>query len=966
MSSPGALGHDELDIMELSPSIFYASVAPVLKVPAVQPTNLRRSLRSRPSLQKETPEPRSRKRTLSTSALQNRSSSNTFKKLKLDERKANTAVSNEKRDVRDKARKRWLFCHRDILEPLLPENSNFFSQLQKEVERDSKENKSFFPLHELDEQPKLIKGGYMKDYQLQGLSFMVSMYKNGMNCILGDEMGLGKTLQTLSLFAYIKENTTGPVDPHLVICPLSVLSSWEAEAARWLPSMRVIRFHGPSGERERLKNSLRGDRSFDIMFTTYDSYVTEDGWFKSQRWSYCVLDEGHKVKNSDTALAHKLQGFGSAYRLILTGTPVQNNLLELWGLLHWLYPSVFTAATEPLFKNAFDLSRGSYALPFVNASKKFISAIMLRRTKAVVAGNDVPPREELTVFIPLTEAQRFWTYRLLTRLDTPELHKVFADDVKFGTANKNNHEIAAYSSKHTEGSESSTTGGQWKKLMNLLMQLRKVCDHPYLLPNAEPAPYDIAEHIVSTSSKIIAIDKILKDILPKGERVLIFSQWTGMLDLLEDFMDLRSIPFARLDGSTPRPRRSLDIKLFQQEVSPFKVFLISTKAGGLGINLTKATTVIMCDSDWNPQNDLQAIARAHRIGQTKVVKVYRLICQGSVEDQMLDRIRRKLFLSVKIMGSDNSASTESISLGSGELMDILRKGSSALANSETGFKLSEFLSADIADILQQSRTLEDARGAKLKKELKVDGTENPDTKLVLDAEEEEKRLLSGVAQVQSRLFEGRMIHRVQNNTEIASEWRDLEKRARVDRTVTVDGMTFIATPDIYEADAPIARPPAKKTKAKFSWEDWCIHCRDGGDLVCCNSCPRVFHAKCRGYKPSELRGPSIVCSQHSCTSCQRTTSESGGMLFRCRTCPEAFCEDCLPPGDIDAVGDVLPEFDHLDYGQKSNAYYIKCQECREDFAENSQSQFWIEWTDDIRRAEEKFEKKYTNPLKMEI
>lgn len=232
-----------------------------------------------------------------------------------------------------------------------------------------------------------------------------------------------------------------------------------------------------------------------------------------------------------------------------------------------------------------------------------------------------------------------------------------------------------------------------------------------------------------------------------------------------------------------------------------------------GINLTKASTVIMCDSDWNPQNDLQAIARAHRIGQTKVVKVcayqftfdigslnclnlqvYRLICQGSVEDQMLDRIRRKLFLSVKIMGSDNSSSTENTSLGSSELMDILRKGSSALANSESGFKLSEFWGADISDILRESRSLEDARGAKMKKELKVEDGEGSDAKLILDAEEEEKRLLSGVAQVQSRLFEGRMVHRTQNNTDIANEWRDLEKRARVDRTVTVDGMTFITTP----------------------------------------------------------------------------------------------------------------------------------------------------------------------------
>lgn len=147
--------------------------------------------------------------------------------------------------------------------------------------------------------------------------------------------------------------------------------------------------------------------------------------------------------------------------------------------------------------------------------------------------------------------------------------------------------------------------------MNLLMQLQKVCDHPYLLPNAEPEPYGIGEHLVVSSSKLMLLDKLLADILPKGERVLIFSQWTNMLDLIEDFMALRRIRYARLDGSTSQARCTLNIKLFQQEHSPYQIFLISTKAGGLGINLTKASTVVLFDSDWNPQNDLQGIARTH-------------------------------------------------------------------------------------------------------------------------------------------------------------------------------------------------------------------------------------------------------------------------------------------------------------------------------------------------------------------
>ncbi|KAG5642277.1 hypothetical protein DXG03_003054 [Asterophora parasitica] len=845
--------HDPLDILSATdPASFYASTNSSSGAKA----GPRRSLRPRQSLPAAEPKSKQRKRTLSTSAAKDAFPKSAAKKLKSDEKKAvgvanliivriidvffwavqNTDAVNQKRDVRNNARKRWLYCHRDVVEPLLAPNSMFYDQLQKEVERNSKGAASFIPTRALDEQPKLIQAGQMKDYQLEGLSFLVAMYKNGVNCILGDEYVPHESLlsphtqgslclqdgtwqnsagmitlrlsmiilddlpavlvQTLSLFAYIKENIPGPHDPHLVICPLSVLSSWEAEAARWVPSMHVIRLHGPANERDRLKQTLRGKRDFDIMFTTYETYVAEDQWFKSFRWTYCVLDEGHKIKNSDTLISSKIQGLGSLYRLLLTGTPVQNNLLELWGLLHWLLPAVFTLASQSLFKDSFDITRGSYTISFLNAAKTLVSKIMLRRTKATVAGDDVPPREELTVFIPLTEAQRFWTYRLLTKMDTPDLKKIFADTN--GATGQGRDVLAPLDNQNNAG---SAEGSQWKKLMNLLMQLRKVCDHPYLLPSAEPEPYEIGEHVVTSSSKLIAIDKILADILPKGERVLIFSQWTGMLDLLEDFMNLRSIPYARLDGSTPRPRRALNIRLFQQEASPFKVFLISTKAGGLGINLTKATTVIMCDSDWNPQNDLQAIARAHRIGQTKVVKVYRLICQGSVEDQMLDRIRRKLFLSVKIMGSDNPTSSDGTSLGSNELMDILRKGSSALSHSDDGMNLARFLVSRMADILEHSRSLESKRDAKIQKNLVksnstdagVHSDDQQQEQLALAAEEEERRLLSGVAQVQSRLFEGQLVNKYQSNAEIAQEWRNLEKRSHVDRSVKIDGMTFVVS-----------------------------------------------------------------------------------------------------------------------------------------------------------------------------
>ncbi|PFH46225.1 hypothetical protein AMATHDRAFT_70336 [Amanita thiersii Skay4041] len=993
--------HDELDcFLAMDPALFYAT-------PEVTPTpgqgtpirtrdasvvsslgvasstdsrgaSLRRSNRARkPSQVKELrtlivseqqQQQRQRKRTLSVSVLQNADETveAVAKKLKRDEKKAHTAALNDKRDARDRARKKWLYHHQRLFEPLLPTSSRsmYFDTLRKEVERMEPSQRAGVPLHELDEQPTLIKGAVLKDYQLYGLSYLVWMFKNGMNCILGDEMGLGKTLQTLSLFAWIKENDPGPHDPHLVICPLSVLQSWENEAARWLPSMKTLRFHGVAQERTRLKDIFRKGHAehIDIVFSTYETFVAEDSWFKSQRWMYCVLDEGHKIKNAETSISHKLHGIGSLYRLILTGTPVQNNLVELWGLLHWLYPAVFTEASERLFQDSFDMTKGSYDLAFLNLAKELVAKIMLRRTKNSVEIN-VPPREEMTVFIPLTEAQRFWTYRLLTRMDTVELKEIFSQGLKIKVEDEAISEgrqevlnMLENQMKQEKEGKGNLQGSQYKKLMNLLLQLRKVCDHPYLLPNAEPEPYSIGEHLVAASSKLIVIDKLLAEILPKGERVLIFSQWTKMLDILEDFLTLRSIRYARLDGSTCRPRRSLDIKLFQSEKSPYQIFLISTKAGGLGINLTKATTVIMCDTDWNPQNDLQAIARAHRIGQTKTVKVYRLICRGSVEDQMLDRIRRKLFLSIKIMGSNNSSS-QNTSLGSSELLDILRKGSSALTQYDDSMGLASFLGASVADILQESKRTEDRRNVRLKHDVEgVKEEEGSDeAKLLEDAEEEEKRLLSGVAQVQSRFFEGRVIQR-QNNADIANEWKDLQKAAKAERKVVVDGMSFALSAPVEKEVEVVAKPPQKRQREKFESEEWCNYCRDGGELIMCNLCPRVFHSKCHGItKKAAAFAHSVPCSQHSCAVCYRSTSDAGGMLFRCQTCHQAFCEDCLPFDDIEPLGESLPEFELLGYGTKTNAYFIRCHDCLYEFGQNQA--LWESWQQEFKHVQRKLRRK---------
>ncbi len=258
------------------------------------------------------------------------------------------------------------------------------------------------------------------------------MYDNGMNCILADEMGLGKTLQTLALFAYIRERTppsSSTSDPHLIICPLSVVDTWLRELTRFLPSHSFLRFHAPSTERTRLKSLINsGELCFDVCVTTYEGFGAEEGWFRSRKWAVAVCDEGQRVKNWESQVARSVQGLGSLYRLVLTGTPVQNNLVELWGLLHFLYPTLFTPPTLSPFREAFNLAQGTYALPFLHATEKLLNKIMLRRTKESVGGEVcVPPREEVTVFVPMAEAQRAWVLRLLGGMEVGDLEGIFGE-----------------------------------------------------------------------------------------------------------------------------------------------------------------------------------------------------------------------------------------------------------------------------------------------------------------------------------------------------------------------------------------------------------------------------------------------------------------------------------------------------------------------------------------------------------
>ncbi|KAG0142765.1 hypothetical protein CROQUDRAFT_662086 [Cronartium quercuum f. sp. fusiforme G11] len=854
------------------------------------------------------------------------------------------------------------------------------------------------------QQPSLVKGK-MKSYQLTGLSFLVYLNRNGMNGILGDEMGLGKTLQTLALLVHLKQHAAERGQeiqlPHLIVCPLSVLSAWQSEIKRWT-SLSVCVFHGSGAERIRLTKELAGvgvdlglhkgdHQHYDIVLTTYEAYEAQQGWFKysGRSWDYVILDEGQRIKNFNTQIAHSLQPIRAAHRLILTGTPVQNNLVELWSLFHWLLPHVFNVDTLTGFSNAFNLASGSYNHPFLNASTRLLKLLMLRRTKNSVENQlSVPPREEITLYLPMSVCQRFWTKRLLLKVDTVSLQQIFeTKEAPEGTyepihviTNNGTSPLFSNGSKRSStslmrtkplneqikfaiNSEISKPSGSFKRLMNLLMQLRKICNHPYLMPNSEPEPFELAEHLVEASSKLTLLDKLLASLLPQGKRVLIFSGFTRVLDILEDFLNLRSIGFYRLDGSTPRPRRALYIRLFQtpfesQAVKP--IFISTTVSGGLGINLTAADTVVMYDSSWNPQVDNQAIARAHRIGQTRPVTVYRLVCADSVEEQMQGRIRKKLYLSHKIMNygggteeGEMEIKRDEILLSTSELCSILRGGTRVFNASSTseGMEASTeeedeeaanlrsgyttFLKSSFEDIVAKAREEERMAQVKMVGEMtkKTEGAEEK----TREDEQEEIELLQGIERVRTRLFEGRKYVANQSNKNIGADWVDLQRQSRMrkERTTMVNGYAvenYTLGNARWEAVKTITSNPAalaklqepKRTKQKFEHEETCAFCHDGGELYLCFHCPRVAHSECMASTNKKSNSTPIIfaCTQHTCAICERSTVDAGGMLYRCQTCKDAYCEDCLPEEDFWPVGEVLPEFLLLGYGPQKSAYFM--------------------------------------------
>jgi SWI/SNF-related matrix-associated actin-dependent regulator of chromatin subfamily A member 5 len=489
------------------------------------------------------------------------------------------------------------------------------------------------------ESPGYIQGGKMRDYQVAGLNWLISLHENGISGILADEMGLGKTLQTISFIGYLRF-MCGVSGPHLVAVPKSTLDNWKREFNKWIPEVDVLILQGAKDERHQLINDRLVDEKFDVCITSYEMILREKSALNKHAWEYIIIDEAHRIKNEESSLAQIIRVFQSRNRLLITGTPLQNNLHELWALLNFLLPDVF--GDSDAFDQWFQ-TRDESEETVVQQLHKVLRPFLLRRVKSDVE-KALLPKKEVNLYVSMTDMQKEW-YRKILEKDI---------DAVNGAGGKK---------------ESKT------RLLNIVMQLRKCCNHPYLFDGAEPGPpYTTDEHLVNNAKKMVILDRLLKRLQVDGSRVLIFSQMSRMLDILEDYAVMRGYQYCRIDGSTAHEDRISAIDEYNKPDSEKFLFLLTTRAGGLGINLTSADIVVLYDSDWNPQADLQAMDRAHRIGQLKQVRVFRFVTDNAIEEKVLERAAQKLRLDQLVIQQGRAQTQQKQAASKDELLNMIQHG----------------------------------------------------------------------------------------------------------------------------------------------------------------------------------------------------------------------------------------------------------------------------------------------------
>lgn len=558
-----------------------------------------------------------------------------------------------------------------------------------------------------EESPEFKGGNVLRSYQLEGLNWMLNRWYYKQSCIMADEMGLGKTVQSVSFIntLFTKYDYCAPV---LVVAPLSTIVHWEREFSAWT-DLRVLRYHGSQAGRKLIadyefvlkKNNLE-IRLFDVLITTYEMVMAGQEHLSQFYFSVGIFDEAHRLKNAGSKASKVLRSLKFNSKILLSGTPLQNNISELWSLLNFIDPARFSNVSH--FLEEFKMKN----INDVEKLQGLLRPLMLRRMKEDVE-KSIPMKEETIIEVELTMIQKRF-YRAILEKNIEFL---------------------------TKGGKDSAPN-----LLNAMMELRKCCIHPYLVKGAEEqilssylkkkertrdeerSQNDLSsmpevcgeggEHVASiindideyykvfiqSSGKLVLLDKLLGKLKNK-HRVLIFSQMTRCLDLLGEYLTYRKYKYERIDGGVRGENRQAAIDRFSDKAGDVFVFLLCTRAGGVGINLTAADTVIIFDSDWNPHNDLQAQARCHRIGQTNEVKIYRLVTRNTYEREMFDKAGLKLGLDRAVLQRMTFEEQKSEKIKKKDAIEtLLRKGAYGVLM-ETDEASRKFCEEDIDQILER-------------------------------------------------------------------------------------------------------------------------------------------------------------------------------------------------------------------------------------------------------------------------
>jgi superfamily II DNA or RNA helicase len=447
----------------------------------------------------------------------------------------------------------------------------------------------------------------LRPYQKEGAGWLHFLRCHGFGGILADEMGLGKTAQVLAHLRAVKQSSAGPSGPSLVVCPSSLVFHWEAEARKFTPGLRVLALHG--AERRGLLAEIP---SHDLLITSYALLRRDAEHYRGLEFDTAVLDEAQHIKNRQTQNAQAVKAVRARHKLVLTGTPMENSVLDLWSIFDFLMPGYLGAAEDFRQRYEIPIMRDRDAGAQARLARRLRPFVLRRRKREVAA--DLPEKIQQVSFCDLN----------------PEQQAVYQQVLAAGRRE-------VLDSVHTRG-----LAGSRMVVLTALLRLRQICCDLRLLQTGGAA---------AVSGKVELFNELLEEVLDGGHRALVFSQFTSMLSLLKEELSARNIRFCYLDGATTDRARVVD--QFQRDAG-VPVFLISLKAGGVGLNLTGADTVIHFDPWWNPAVEAQATDRAHRLGQKKVVTSYKLIARGTVEEKILSLQTRKRALTQGLLGGEET------------------------------------------------------------------------------------------------------------------------------------------------------------------------------------------------------------------------------------------------------------------------------------------------------------------------